>query len=120
MLKKPNRLKSRGEFKRTLAAVKLCGNDCFSVFALLRSDTQKEAVPDMQPRIGFIVSKKVHKKSTRRNRIKRRLRELVRTWLLTERQEKVLPYRSLVFIARSRSVDASYHDLKSRMARCFE
>jgi ribonuclease P protein component len=120
MLKKINRLKSRGDFKRTLAGRRLCINDCFVVYGLVAHPSAGPFQAVMQPRIGFIVSKKIHKKAAYRNRIKRRLRELARTWLLSEKRETAGRFRTLVFIARSGSLNASYHDLKNRMERCFQ
>lgn len=179
MLKKANRLKSRGDFKRTLAGRRICANDCFVLYGLaaptpvagssalaqssaaqggngetagkLKSDQLAAPMPDLgqetaapdsiktdrpitglatggtkaaskqpgEPRFGFIVSKKIHKRAVQRNRIRRRLRELVRTWLLTERREAMSQYRALVFIARSGSLEAGYQDLKNRLERCF-
>jgi len=74
----------------------------------------------MQPRIGFVVSKKVHKRSVRRNLVKRRLRELVRLCLLTESHQSLAKYRTLVFIARSGSLETSFQDLKQKMERCIQ
>lgn len=74
----------------------------------------------MQPRFGFIVSKKVHKRAVQRNRIRRRLRELVRHCLTGEHRERFAPYRTLVFIARNGSLDASYQDLKAHLERCLK
>jgi ribonuclease P protein component len=119
LLKKENRLKSRGDFKRTLAGRRLCINDCFVVYGLPVQSGPAEAHP-VQPRVGFVVSKKIHKRAVQRNRIKRRLRELVRTCLLSEKREALARYRTLVFIARSGSLTASYQDLQSRMARCLQ
>ena len=44
-------------------------------------------------RFGFIVSQKVSKKATVRNKIRRRLSELIRTWL-----GKIIPGREVLFI----------------------
>jgi ribonuclease P protein component len=122
MLKKAHRLKSRRDFKRTLAGRRICANDCFVLYGLAANPvagSSAVATPPAEPRVGFIVSKKVHKNSTHRNRIKRRMRELVRTFLLTEKREAVSRFRTLVFIARNGSLTASYQDLKNRMDRCF-
>lgn len=113
MLKRENRLKSRGDFKRTLAGRRLCANDAFAAYGLGSQN------PVADPRFGFIVSKKVHKRAVVRNRIKRRLRELVRTWLLKERPASLSQFRTVVFIARGGSLQASYQDLREKMQRCF-
>ena len=74
----------------------------------------------MQPRIGFIVSKKVHKRSVCRNRVKRRLRELVRACLLSENRECLTKYRTLVFVARGNSVQTPFQRLRLKMEHCFQ
>jgi len=122
VLKKANRLKSRGDFKRTLAGRRLCINDCFVVYGLAAKTNSAGPFSAglMQPRIGFVVSKKVHKRSVRRNLVKRRLRELVRLCLLTESHQSLAKYRTLVFIARSGSLETSFQDLKQKMERCIQ
>jgi ribonuclease P protein component len=123
VLKKANRLKSQGDFKRTLAGRRLCINDCFVVYGLAASQQASGSfsAATMQPRIGFIVSKKIHKKSAYRNRIKRRLRELVRLYLLsTPSDNRFAKYRTVVFIARNGSVQASFQALQQKMERCLQ
>jgi ribonuclease P protein component len=124
VLKKANRLKSQGDFKRTLAGRRLCINDCFVVYGLAASQQASgsfSAKKKLQPRIGFIVSKKIHKKSVYRNRIKRRLRELVRIYLLTHPTDHCFAkYRTVVFIARNGSLQASFQTLKQKMERCLQ
>lgn len=135
MLKKVNRLKSQSDFKRTLSGKRLCINDCFVLYGLtaplntagpfLADHTQQQpvagsSVPVMQPRIGFIVSKKVHKRSVCRNRVKRRFRELVRTCLLSENRARLTKYRTLVFVARGNSVETPFQRLRLKMEHCFQ
>jgi ribonuclease P protein component len=124
VLKKANRLKSQGDFKRTLAGRRLCINDCFVIYGLAapQSASGPFSARTMQPRIGFIVSKKIHKKSVYRNRIKRRLRELVRLYFLHTRTEdnRFAKYRTVVFIARNGSLQASFQTLRQKMERCLQ
>jgi ribonuclease P protein component len=124
VLKKANRLKSKGDFKRTLSGRRLCINDCFVLYGLAAHPNSAGpffAGPvsgTMQPRIGFVVSKKVHKRAVRRNLVRRRLREMVRTWLLSEKREILLKYRTLVFVARGRSVETPFERLRQKMEHC--
>jgi ribonuclease P protein component len=125
VLKKINRLKSQGDFKRTLSGRRLCINDCFVLYGLAAQPNSAGPsfagqTQPMQPRIGFVVSKKVHKRSVCRNLVKRRLRELVRTCLLSEKRELLAKYRTLVFVARGSSVQTPFQRLKLKMEHCFK
>lgn len=72
MLPRENRLKKKKDFERVFRKGKgVKGN--FLVLKILEKKENKE-----EPRFGFIVSQKVSKKATLRNKIKRRLREAVR------------------------------------------
>ena len=123
MLKKINRLKARGDFKRTLAGRRLWINDCFVVYGLLRpAQVPCCALPlSVQPRVGFVVSKKVHAKSTNRNLVKRRLRELLRIALKDRERYLILNrFQTLVFIARTGALNVSFRSLEQKMTRCID
>lgn len=62
----------------------------------------------LHSRIGITVSKRVHRDSSSRNRVRRRIREVFRL----HRHKLVAPC-DLVVIARSESVAASYADLET-------
>jgi ribonuclease P protein component len=104
MLRRRYRLKSAGLFKRALKAPKILETPYFSVFA----------VSGHSPRFGFIVSRKIDKRATRRNRIRRRLRELVRTESLFQ---ALTQYRAVVFVARPAALKASYSELKQALCQ---
>jgi len=70
MLLKENRLKKKKDFEKTLSQGKNLKGD-FLFFKTIKNELEEN-------RFGFIVSKKVSKKAIERNRIKRRLREIVR------------------------------------------
>ena len=129
MLPKPNRLKSKGEFRRALSGRRLCSNQFFVLYGLAATPAAgsfsaenlsiKNTPPPARPtRIGFIVSKKIHKRATRRNRIRRRLRELVRLHLKENQTSGFQGYRAFVLIARPEALGATYQDLKHKMERC--
>ena len=71
MLPKLNRLKKKKDFDRVFKEGKRFKEDCL-IFTVAKNNFKNS-------RFGFIVSKAVSKKTTLRNKIKRRLRELVRT-----------------------------------------
>ncbi|WP_373532365.1 ribonuclease P protein component [Vampirovibrio sp.] len=127
MLPKPNRLKAKGEFKRTLAGRRLCGNQFFVLYGLAAlpvagsfAANQPEKRVKRPTRVGFIVSKKIHKRATKRNHIRRRLRELVRAHFQQTETTTVEGYRALVFIARPEALGAGFQDLKHKMERCLQ
>lgn len=138
MLKKANRLKSRRDFKQTLSGRRLCINDCFVLYGLpvrnkpfpnptaqppLGYANQEVTLP-LQTKIGFVVSKKVHKSSVFRNRVKRQLRELIRLQLMFERQnsqpEMLARYRTLIFILRAGSLNINFQMMGERLKRCLQ
>lgn len=61
-------------------------------------------------RFTFVVSIKIHKKSTKRNLAKRRMREAVRTNI-----ELIKHGYDVIFLARPGIIDASYEDIKSNI-----
>lgn len=71
MLANRNRLLKEVDFKRIREKGKLYQSDNFGVSVLFRKDKKP-------PRFGFVVSTKVSKRATQRNRIKRALSEAVR------------------------------------------
>jgi ribonuclease P protein component len=71
MLSLKNRLKKKKEFERVFKGGKGLKED-FLVLKLVKNNLP-------QNRFGFIVGTKVSKRATLRNKLKRRLRELIRT-----------------------------------------
>lgn len=70
MLPKANRLKKKKDFEKVFKEGKRFKEDF--LFLKIRKNNLKVS------RFGFVVSQKISKKATIRNKIKRRLRELVR------------------------------------------
>ncbi|MFP3974716.1 MAG: ribonuclease P protein component [Dehalococcoidia bacterium] len=56
-------------------------------------------------RFGFVISKRTHKKAVVRNRVKRRMREVVRL-------NSIEPGWDVVFIARKGSIEADYNKIE--------
>lgn len=102
MLPKENRLTRPRDFARARRFGRSSGSQLLILYALPTQSIDR--------RIGFSVSKRVGK-ATIRNRVKRRLREAVRSQLAT-----VPPGYDLVFIARPPSAEATYRQLEEAVA----
>ena len=64
-------------------------------------------------RVGFTVSKKVHKRAVIRNRVKRRLREIVRR----HARALLLPGTDYVLVARREAIDMPFAALTDEVLR---
>lgn len=97
------------------AGERLCSNRFFVMLALPRLEHHTA-----ETQFGFVVSKKVHKRAHERNRIKRRFRELVRKTLIQYKPDWLKRYISVILIARSESVQATYRDLELALSKGLE
>ncbi len=61
-------------------------------------------------RFTFVVSNKIHKKSTKRNLAKRRMREAIRTNI-----KIIKPGFDVIFLARQGIIGADYEDIKGNI-----
>ena len=105
MLKKQNRLKSRSAFSATYNNNHSEADN--SIVLYIGHEKNEKNCPT---RVGFVVSKKVHKRAVVRNKIKRALRETVR--LLIKNKEFNDNYKSFIFIAKSSILEKSRDDIK--------
>ncbi len=74
----------------------------------------KEKTDEKIPtKVGFVVSKKIHKRAVKRNKIKRRLREIYISAVKDHAADKLQRAMSLIFIARSNALEADFAELNS-------
>lgn len=104
MLPKQYRLKKRTAFNATYRIGKTYHKDGITVFC---GKLKKE---DFPTKIGFVVSKKIHKRAVRRNRIKRLMRESVRLYIKNN-PDFDTKYISLVFVASSKLLDKNFAEV---------
>src|SRR6266436_2329937 len=71
MLQQENRLSKKSDFENVKQSGRFISSKDFTISFLNRKDKE-------EPRIGFIVSKKISTKAHERNRVKRILREIIR------------------------------------------
>ena len=100
MLKKENRLTTNSAFCATYNNKTVLGDKLIVLYA--GKDKSKENCPT---RVGFVVSKKLHKRAVVRNRIKRRMRECVRLMIKNGENQELNKYQSLIFIAKNDILD---------------
>ena len=98
MLPKHHRLTRSKDFTRVRRRGRSAGNPLLAVHVL--------PVRSAEIRIGFSVSKKVGK-AVLRNRVKRRMREVIRQQLPTMR-----PGQDVVVVARPPAADATFRELE--------
>ena len=94
MLPKDYRLKKRSAFKATYNT----GNTLYSGGITAFCGRKKDN--DYPTKIGFVVSKKIHKRAVQRNRIKRLMRESYRLAIKNRTLSK--QYMSVIFVASSK------------------
>lgn len=114
MLPKQYRLKNRSAFKATYKVKNSSHTGGVTLFAgILKRE-------DYPTRVGFVVSKKVHKRAVKRNRLKRLMRESYRILLKEEALGNSQKYMSLVFVGTEKALGKSFFDIKSSMKKMLE
>ncbi|MBQ8458972.1 ribonuclease P protein component [bacterium] len=114
MLPKQYRLKKRAAFKATYKVKNSTHSGGVTLFAgKLKKD-------DNVTKVGFVVSKKVHKRAVRRNRVKRLMRESYRILLKENKLGNSQKYMSLIFVATSNALDRDFNYIKSSIEKMLE
>ncbi len=109
MLPKDYRLKKRSAFTATYKTGKTLHKDGITVFI------GKEKPNEYPTKIGFVVSKKIHKRAVKRNRIKRLMRESYR--LLIKEGAVSDKYISLIFVASSKLLNMNFKEVDNAMRK---
>ena len=111
MLQKQYRLKKRSAFTATYRTGKTFHKDGITVFC------GKIKTTDMPTKIGFVVSKTIHKRAVRRNRIKRLMRESLRLYIKSFDNSLETDYMSLVFVASTKLLDKDFKAIDTSMKK---
>lgn len=109
MLPKKYRLKKRTAFSATYRTGTSFHKDGITVFC------GKNKTPDFTTKIGFVVSKKIHKRAVKRNRIKRLMRESLRLYIKDNSFDS--KYMSLIFVASSKLLNKNFKEINCSMEK---
>ena len=108
MLPKEQRLKKNSAFKATYRLKNTYSDKYFILFV----GKEKQSL-DVPTKVGFVVSKKNHKRAVKRNRIKRLLREAYRTLFLAGEINNVSKYLSLIFVVKNDAIGIDFDAVKT-------
>ncbi len=113
MLPKEYRLKKKSAFSATYRTGVVFHSGGITVFC------GKKKTADFPTRIGFVVSKKIHKRAVKRNRIRRLMRESLRLYI-KEKGSFSSKYMSLVFTSSTRLLGQNFKEVNASMLKLLE
>ena len=105
MLPKIYRLKKRSAFAATYKIGNSYHKNGVTLFCGKYKPESETVIPT---KIGFVVSKKIHKRAVKRNRIKRLMRESVRLYIKKQDNNLDTKYLSLIFVASAKLLDKDF------------
>ena len=114
MLPKQYRLKKRTAFKATYRVKHSSHSGGITLFAGI------EKKEETKTKVGFVVSKKVHKRAVKRNRLKRLMRESYRQLLKENNLFDTQKYLSLVFVGSEKALGKNFAEIKSSIIKNME
>ena len=116
MLPKKYRLKNNSAFTATYKLKNTVANKYFLLY--LGTKVIDKEIQNLK--IGFVVSKKFHKRAVKRNRIKRLLREVIRLKIKNNNLLDAQKLRSMIFIAKPPSLDLDYKSTEIAVTELLE
>lgn len=111
MLPKKHRLPLRTDLVHVQEKGKIFQGKLFSLLI-----SRQESVDRSQPsRFGFIISTKIHKRATKRNRARRLLIEAIRPFL-----SEIRPGFDVIFLAKKAIVEKQLVEIKKEVEKLFK
>lgn len=107
MLKKQFRLKNKSAFNATY---RIKHSYCIGGIVLWVGKKKNDV--QIPTKVGFVVSKKTHKRAVKRNRLKRLMRESYRILLKDNKIYKSQQYISLIFVGFEKALDKNFHQMQ--------
>ena len=108
MLRKENRLKKKRAFAATYN-----NNNVVSDNSIIAYAGKEKLDKNCPTRVGFVVSKKIHKRATKRNRIKRLIRENIRLMIKNKELNTLDNYQSLIFMAKQSVLNKNFEEIRN-------
>ena len=108
MLKQQFRLTKNSAFNATYRL-----KNSYCVGGIVLWVGKKKSIVDFPTRVGFVVSKKTHKRSVRRNRLKRLMRESYRLLLKENKIQKSQEHLSLIFVGFERALNKDFSQVQN-------
>jgi len=108
MLKKQFRLKSKKAFNAIYRLKNSTYKGGVSLFAGIKKTDLNQPT-----RVGFVVSKKTHKRAVHRNRLRRLMRESYRILQKENNLGNSQTYLSLIFVGSERALGKTFLEIKS-------
>ena len=114
MLPKQYRLKNRSAFKATYKVKNSSHKGGVTLFAGI---LKKE---ETLTKVGFVVSKKVHKRAVKRNRLRRLMRESYRLLLQENNLGNSQKYLSLIFVGTENALGKNFDEINNAIKKLIE
>lgn len=108
MLKKQYRLKNKKAFNAIYKLRNSTHKGGVSLFAGIKKKDFAQPT-----KVGFVVSKKTHKRAVKRNRLRRLMRESYRLLQKENSLGNSQEYMSLIFVGTEHALDKTFHDIQS-------
>ena len=107
MLPKQYRLKKRSAFKATYKVKNSTHSGGVTLFA------GRKKTEEIPTKVGFVVSKKTHKRAVKWNRLKRLMRECYRLLLKENNLGNSQNYMSLIFVGSVHALDKNFAEMQN-------
>lgn len=115
MLKKQYRLKNKKAFNAIYKLKNSTHKGGVSLFAGLKKKDETQTT-----RVGFVVSKKTHKRAVKRNRLRRLMRESYRILQKENNLKNSQDYMSLIFVGTENALGKNFQEIKNIVEHLLE